>query len=87
MNLEEFKSETRLTRGRLSNMDEELDTIYNDGILLLRLLCYKNKQMGIANIAELTKLTEIQQLNWYKWLESKGFKATKNEMELKLVSY
>ena len=87
MTLEQFKSETRLTRGRLTGMDEALETIYNDGIELLRLLCYKNKQMGIANIAELTKLSEINQINWYQWLESKGFKAQKNEMELKLLTY
>jgi len=83
----EFKTETRLARGKLSKLDGELDTIYNDGIVELRELCYKNKQMGITNIAELTKLDAKDQKNWFVWLSAKGFKATKNEMELKIDSY
>jgi|SaaInlV_120m_DNA_4_1040238.scaffolds.fasta_scaffold45967_2 hypothetical protein len=84
MTAEEFKKETRLTRGRLTNLDKELNLIYYEGIEELQLLCYKNKQMGIVNIAELTYLPISGQEQWYEWLSEKGFKATKNEMELKL---
>ena len=82
MTLEQFKIETRLTRGRLSKLDSELDKIYTDGIPELRDLCISSKQMGIRNISELTHLTHEEQYEWYDWLAAKGFKASRNEIEL-----
>ena len=86
MTKEQFKQEVRLVRGKLSKLDSELDKIYTDGISELRDLCINSKQMGIKNISELTNLTFSEQYEWYEWIVAKGFKATKNEMELKISS-
>ena len=86
MKLNEFKDETRRVRGTLKDMDVYLDKIYKEGIIELRDLCINSKQMGIKNISELTNLTLSEQYEWYEWISAKGFKATKNEMELKISS-
>ena len=86
MKLNEFKEETRRVRGMLKGMDVYLDKIYREGIIELRDLCINNKQMGIKNISELTNLTHSEQYEWYEWISAKGFKASKNEMELKIAS-
>jgi len=86
MTKEQFRDKVRETRGKLSNMDNYMDKIYDDGIPELRDLCINNKQMGIKNISELTNLSYDEQFEWYDWLKAKGFKATKNELELKISS-
>ncbi len=86
MKLNEFKDETRRVRGTLKGMDVYLDKIYREGIIELRDLCINSKQMGIKNISELTNLTLSEQYEWYEWISAKGFKASKNEMELKISS-
>ena len=82
MKLNEFKEEVRRVRGTLKDMDVYLDKIHGEGILELRDLCINSKQMGIKNISELTNLTFSEQFEWYEWIAAKGFKATKNELEL-----
>ena len=82
MTKEQFKEEVRQTRGRLRDMDNCMDMIFNDGIPELRDLCINSKQMGIRNISELTHLTHEEQYEWYDWLAAKGFKASRNEIEL-----
>ena len=82
MTLEQFKIEVRQTRGRLRDMDNCMDMIFDNGILELRDLCINSKQMGIRNISELTHLTYEEQYEWYDWLAAKGFKANRNEIEL-----
>ena len=82
MTLEQFKTEVRQTRGRLRDMDNCMDMIFNDGIPELRDLCISSKQMGIRNISELTHLTHEEQYEWYDWLAAKGFKANRNEVEI-----
>lgn len=82
MTLEQFKTEVRQTRGRLRDMDNCMDMIFNDGIPELRDLCINSKQMGIRNISELTHLTHEEQYEWYDWLAAKGFKANRNEVEI-----
>jgi len=86
MTKEQFRQEVRNTRGKLTNFDVYMDKIYDDGIPELRDLCINNKQMGIKNISELTNLSYDEQFEWYDWLKDKGFKATKNELELKISS-
>jgi hypothetical protein len=86
MKLNEFKEEVRRVRGTLKDMDVYLDKIYREGIMELRDLCINSKQMGIKNISELTNLTFSEQFEWYEWIVAKGFKATKNELELKISS-
>ena len=82
MTKEQFKTEVRQTRGRLRDMDNCMDMIFDNGILELRDLCINSKQMGIRNISELTHLTHEEQYEWYDWLAAKGFKANRNEVEL-----
>ena len=82
MTKEQFKTEVRQTRGRLRDMDNCMDMIFDNGILELRDLCINSKQMGIRNISELTHLTHEEQYEWYDWLAAKGFKANRNEIEL-----
>ena len=84
MDREQFRKEVRLTRGKLTNMDSYMNNIYDDGVPELRDLCINNKQMGIKNISELTNLTHDEQYELYDWLKAKGFKASKNEMSLKI---
>ena len=86
MKLNEFKEEVRRVRGTLKDMDVYLDKIHREGIMELRDLCINSKQMGIKNISELTNLTFSEQFEWYEWISAKGFRATKNEMELKISS-
>ena len=86
MKLNEFKEEVRRVRGTLKDMDVYLDRIHREGIMELRDLCINSKQMGIKNISELTNLTFSEQFEWYEWISAKGFRATKNEMELKISS-
>ena len=82
MTKEQFKTEVRQTRGRLRDMDNCMDMIFDNGIPELRYLCTDSKQMGIRNISELTHLTHEEQYEWYDWLAAKGFKANRNEVEL-----
>ena len=82
MTKEQFKIEVRQTRGRLRDMDNCMDMIFDNGIPELRDLCINSKQMGIRNISELTHLTHEEQYEWYDWLAAKGFKANRNEVEL-----
>ena len=84
MDREQFRKEVRLTRGKLTNMDSYMNNIYDDGVPELRDLCINNKQMGIKNISELTNLTHDEQYELYDWLKAKGFKASKNDMSLKI---
>ena len=86
MKLNEFKEEVRRVRGTLKGMDVYLAKIHREGIMELRDLCINSKQMGIKNISKLTHLTREEQYEWYEWIAAKGFKATKNEMELKISS-
>ena len=86
MKLNEFKEEVRRVRGMLKDMDVYLDKIHREGIMELRDLCINSKQMDIKNISELTNLTFSEQYEWYEWIAAKGFKATKNELELKISS-
>ena len=82
MTKEQFKAEVRQARGRLRDMDNCMDMIFDNGIPELRDLCINSKQMGIRNISELTHLTHEEQYEWYDWLAAKGFKANRNEVEL-----
>lgn len=89
MTRKDFIEKVQDVRGGLKRAKEValMEIIYDDGIHELRELAYGQKQMGIKNIAELTKLQPLDQYGLFKWLHAKGFKATKNEMELKVGSY
>ena len=87
MTKSEFVKAVQDCRGGLKSQKyvDLMGDIYDNGIPSLRALCYRQKQMGIENFADVANLSEKSQLGWYHWLEPKGFKAPKNELELKYI--
>ena len=84
MTLQQFKTETRLSRGKLTNHDQDLEDIYTLGVPGLVYFTMDRKLMGIANIAHIAQRPKEYQVKFLTWMADKGWKATKNELELRL---
>ncbi len=82
MTLNKFKTEVRLNRGKLTNYDQELEDIYNLGIIELAYFTIEKKLMGIRNIAWVASQPMTYQEKFLKWMAEKGWKATANEIDL-----
>lgn len=60
---------------------QALRNIYRNGIPRMRVVCAK-KQMGIKNIEQRCTLSRLRQEMFCNWMDTKKWKATKNEIDL-----
>ena len=60
---------------------QALRNIYRNGIKRMRHVCAK-KQMGIKNIEQRSTLSKLKQVGFCNWMDTKKWKATKNEIDL-----
>ena len=60
---------------------QSLRNIYRNGIPRMRIVCAK-KQMGIRNIEQRCTLSRSRQVKFCDWMDTKAWKATKNEIDL-----
>ena len=79
---DEFATQVRLNRGKLSNYDEELATIYFKGVPGLREFTLDKKIMGIKNISVIAGKSIRFQERFLSFMADKDWKATKDEIEL-----
>jgi len=82
MTLDEFKTELRLRRGKLTKFDEDIETIYTEGTAELAYFALNKKLMGIHNIAWVAVQSKAYQKRFTDWMADKHWKAEKNELDL-----
>jgi len=78
----DFKTEVRLARGKLTNHDVDMETIYRHGTAQLRDFTLTKKLMGIKNIAWIATQPPVYQNEFTEWMDEKDWKADKNELDL-----
>lgn len=79
---EEFVQTILTIRGHMGEAyQQSLRNIYQNGIPRMRIVCAK-KQMGIKNIEQRSTLSKFRQITFCNWMDTKKWKATKNEIDL-----
>ncbi len=86
MTLIDFKQQTRLSRGKLTNHDQDLEDIYNLGIPGLIYFTMDKKLMGISNIAWMAHQPKVYQVEFLKWMANLQWKATAENINLWISS-
>ena len=84
MTLQDFKDEVRATRGKLTKHETDLEVIYHNGIPELLQFTLEKKLMGVRNITWIALRPINVQETFIKWMASKNWKATKDELDLYL---
>lgn len=82
MTLDEFKTKVRENRGKLSKHDEDLEVIFEKGEPCLHDFTLEKKLMGIQNIRWVAEHSKVYQEQFCRWMATKHWKATKDEIQL-----
>ena len=79
---DEFKTQVRLNRGKLTKFDTELEMIFKHGIPGVIEFTLNKKLMGIENISFVATRPKNYQEKFCTWMGEKNWKAEKNELDL-----